>query len=498
MRLKDIAVYLGIDPQTVPDIQVKGLQYDSRTIQPEDAFIALTGTNTDGHNYIEHAIAAGAVAVIAEYAPESVATHTPVLVVKDTRAVISLLAEVMHDFPDKKLKVVGVTGTNGKTTTTNLIRYLWRCRQIKCGLIGTICNYCDDRRLPAAATTPEPLRLAELLDMMVEEECTHLVMEVSSHALKQKRVDAMHFDGAVFTNLTQDHLDYHKTVEDYLDAKLELFRMLDRDGAEGRFAVVNLDDPYAGEFAAASHAQLWTYAVDKPADLRATAFKLTPGGTEVELLYKGETYTGKLPLSGKFNVYNSLAALCVMLAQGFNLADLLEDLANVPQVPGRFEKVDCGQDFTVVVDYAHTPDGLENVLNTARELLHGTDGKLICVFGCGGDRDRGKRPIMGKLAVTLADKAVVTSDNPRTEDPLAIIDEIKAGIEEAGAACAAKYEVEPDRRAAIGRAVAMAQPGDVVMIAGKGHEDYQLVNGRVLDFDDRAVAREFLGGKAAE
>ena len=495
MRLRDIAVYLGIDPQTVPDIRVKGLQYDSRTIQPEDVFIALVGTNTDGHNYIEHAVAAGAVAVIAEYAPESVAAHTPVLVVKDTRAVISLLAEVMHDFPDRKLRTVGVTGTNGKTTTTNLIRYLWGCRRIKCGLIGTICNYCGERQLPAGATTPEPLHLAELLSMMVEEECTHMVMEVSSHALKQKRVDALHFDGAVFTNLTQDHLDYHKTVEDYLNAKLELFRMLDRGNTEEHFAVVNLDDPYAEHFVQASHASLWTYAIDKPATLRATSFKQGDNGTEIKLLYQGKEYHAVVPLSGKFNVYNSLAALCVMLAQGFNLSDLLADLANAPQVPGRFEKIDCGQPFSVVVDYAHTPDGLENVLKTARELVR---GKLIVVFGCGGDRDRGKRPIMGRLAATLADRAIVTSDNPRTEDPLAIISEIEAGILELGAEYKTRYEVLADRRDAIGRAINLAEPGDVVLIAGKGHEDYQLVGGRVLAFDDRAVARDFLSTKPGE
>ena len=265
MRLRDIAVYLGIDPETVPDIRVKNLQYDSRTVQPEDVFIALVGTNVDGHDYIEHAVANGAVAVIAEYAPESVAAHTPVLVVKDTREVISLLAELLYDFPDKKLNILGVTGTNGKTTTTNLVRYLWQKRRVKCGLIGTICNYCGERKLPAGATTPEPLHLAELLSMMVEDECTHVVMEVSSHALKQKRVDALHFNGAVFTNLTQDHLDYHVTVEDYLNAKLQLFRMLDRNPAGKGFAVVNADDPHAGDFINASHAELWTYGIDNPA-----------------------------------------------------------------------------------------------------------------------------------------------------------------------------------------------------------------------------------------
>lgn len=489
MRLRDIAVYLGIDPETVPDIRVKNLQYDSRTVQPEDVFIALVGTNVDGHDYIEHAVANGAVAVIAEYAPESVAAHTPVLVVKDTREVISLLAELLYDFPDKKLNILGVTGTNGKTTTTNLVRYLWQKRRVKCGLIGTICNYCGERKLPAGATTPEPLHLAELLSMMVEDECTHVVMEVSSHALKQKRVDALHFNGAVFTNLTQDHLDYHVTVEDYLNAKLQLFRMLDRNQAAEGFAVVNVDDPHAEDFINASHAELWTYGIDNPATLRAQNYHLTGRGTAFDVLYQGKTYQAEIPLSGKFNVYNSLAALCAMLAQGFELADLLADLKDVPQVPGRFEQVDCGQDFAVVVDYAHTPDGLENVLKTAREI---TRGKLIVVFGCGGDRDRGKRPIMGKLAVTMADHAIVTSDNPRTEEPLEIIAAIEAGIKELDAAAQAKYEVQADRRLAIGRAIELAEPGDVVLIAGKGHEDYQLVNGRVLDFDDRKVAREFL------
>lgn len=489
MRLRDIAVYLGIDPETVPDIRVKNLQYDSRTVQPEDVFIALVGTNVDGHDYIEHAVANGAVAVIAEYAPESVAAHTPVLVVKDTREVISLLAELLYDFPDKKLNILGVTGTNGKTTTTNLVRYLWQKRRVKCGLIGTICNYCGERKLPAGATTPEPLHLAELLSMMVEDECTHVVMEVSSHALKQKRVDALHFNGAVFTNLTQDHLDYHVTVEDYLNAKLQLFRMLDRNPAGKGFAVVNADDPHAGDFINASHAELWTYGIDNPATLQAQNYHLTGRGAAFEVLYQGKTYQAEIPLSGKFNVYNSLAALAAMLAQGFEISDLLADLKDVPQVAGRFEKVDCGQDFAVVVDYAHTPDGLENVLKTTREI---TRGKLIVVFGCGGDRDRGKRPIMGKLAATLADYAIVTSDNPRTEDPLAIIAAIEAGIKELDAAAQTKYEVQADRRLAIGRAIELAEPGDVVLIAGKGHEDYQLVNGRVLDFDDRKVAREFL------
>lgn len=487
MRLRDIAVYLGIEPDSVPDINVKNLHYDSRTVQPEDVFIALVGTNTDGHNYIEHAIANGAAAVIAEYAPPSVAAHTPVLVVDDTRKVISLLAELVHDFPDRKLNIVGVTGTNGKTTTTNLVRYLWQRRQIRAGLVGTICNYCHERRLPAVNTTPEPLQLAELLSMLVEEECTHLVMEVSSHALKQKRVDALQFQGAVFTNLTQDHLDYHRTFEDYLDAKLQLFRMLGRN-PKPTFAVVNIDDARAGYFCRAaeeSKAQLWTFSLEQPATLQAQNYRLTRHGAEFDLLYQNKTWAVKLPLSGKFNVYNAMAALCVLLAEGFALPELVADLAQAPQVPGRFEKIEAGQEFSVIVDYAHTPDGLENVLKTARELVQ---GRLITVFGCGGDRDHGKRPQMGELAGRLSDYVIVTSDNPRTEKPLAIIADIEAGLKPQ----TSNYEIEADRRLAIQKALAMAQPQDLVLIAGKGHEDYQLVNGRVLDFDDRQVAREFL------
>lgn len=487
MRLRDIAFYLGINPESVPDINVKNLHYDSRTVQPEDVFIALVGTNTDGHNYIEHAIANGAAAVIAEYAPQSVSVHTPVLVVKDTRKVISLLAELVHDFPDRKLNIVGVTGTNGKTTTTNLIRYLWQRRRIKAGLIGTICNFCNERSLPAVNTTPEPLQLAELLAQMVEEECTHLVMEVSSHALKQKRVAALQFQGAVFTNLTQDHLDYHRTFEDYLDAKLELFRMLG-DNPGPTYAVVNIDDPRAVHFCQAaeeSHAQLWTYSMEQPATLQAENYHLTRHGAEFDLLYQNDRLAVKLPLSGKFNVYNCMAALGVLLAEGYALPELVADLAQAPQVAGRFEKIEEGQEFGVIVDYAHTPDGLENVLKTARELV---SGRLITVFGCGGDRDHGKRPQMGELAGRLSDYVIITSDNPRTEKPLAIIADIEAGIKPQ----TSSYEIEPDRRAAIGKALAMAQPQDLVLIAGKGHEDYQLVNGRVLDFDDRKVAREFL------
>lgn len=497
MRLTNIAAYLGLDTRNVPDIEVKNLQYDSRTVQPEDLFIALVGETTDGHNYIEHAIANGAAAVIAEYAPETVVSHTPVLVVKDTREVISRLAELMSGFPDRQLKMVGVTGTNGKTTTTNLIKYLWNCSNIRAGLIGTICNMCGDRRLPAVNTTPEPLQLAELLRMMVDEECTHVVMEVSSHALKQKRVEGIHFDGAVFTNLTQDHLDYHHTFEDYLNSKLMLFNMLDRGSAIGRFAVVNADDPYGREFCKACDVELWTYGINEIATLQAMDYHVTADGCEFDIMYRGRLYHIKTPLTGKFNVYNSLAALTTMVAQGFDLGLMVSDMEHAPQVPGRFERINEGQDFGVIVDYAHTPDGLENVLKTARDIVK---GRLITVFGCGGDRDRGKRPLMGELAARLSDHAIITSDNPRTEEPLAIISEIEVGIKDGIKEAEAKgdasvygtYEIEADRRAAIGRAIKMAKPGDIVMIAGKGHEDYQLVGGRVLDFDDRRVAREFL------
>ena len=485
MRLKDVAVCLGMEASAVPDIEVKDLRYDSRTVQPEDIFVALSGTATDGHKYIDMAVQNGAAALIVENPEAASNVDIPVLVCSNTRKAIALLASMWHGYPDRKMHIVGITGTNGKTTTTTLIHYLWECEGIKTGLIGTVVNRSGNRELPSSQTTPEPLALAELLDIMVHDGCQNVVMEVSSHALKQDRVDAIHFDGAVFTNMTRDHLDFHHTFEDYLASKTKLFTMLDRGNTDKKFGIINIDDPVADDFLMKTKVPVMTYGIDKPATLQAIDYHLTRRGTSFTLLYNGNEYNVEVPLSGKFNVYNTLAAMAVVLAEGMPMKDICRYLAEAPQIPGRFEKVDCGQDFTVIVDYAHTPDGLENVLNTAREIA---EGRLITVFGCGGDRDRTKRPIMGEIAGRLSDYSVVTSDNPRTEDPDFIISEIIEGIKPV----TDQYEVDADRRTAIEIALKMAKHGDVVMIAGKGHEDYQLVNGKVLDFDDRKVAREIL------
>ena len=485
MRLKDVAQYLGIDSPAVPDIDVKNLQYDSRCIQPEDVFIAIVGTASDGHDYIKMAVEKGASALIVENAEKAAGVDIPVLVCADTRKAVSLLAMLWHDFPDRKLHIIGVTGTKGKTNTTTLIKYLWEQEGIKSGLIGTVKNMSGDRNLPATHTTPEPLQLAELLDIMVQDGCQNVVMEVSSHALKQDRVDAIHFDGAAFTNMTQDHLDFHKTFDDYLNSKLMLFKMLDRGNTSKKFGIINIDDPVAEDFLMKTKVPVMTYGIEKPATLQAVDFKLTHRGTNFTLLYMGNEYPVEIPLTGKFNVYNCLAAMAVMLAEGMPMANICRSLANAPQIPGRFEKVDCGQDFTVIVDYAHTPDGLENVLVTAREIA---EKRLITVFGCGGDRDRTKRPIMGGIAAKYSDYSIITSDNPRTEDPMFIIGQVEEGVKP----ITDQYEIAENRRRAIEIALHMAEKGDVVMIAGKGHEDYQLVMGEVLDFDDRKVAREIL------
>lgn len=485
MRLKEVAQYLGIDAAAVPDIDVKNLQYDSRCIQPEDVFIAIVGTAGDGHDYIDMAVEKGASALIVENAEKAAHVDIPVLVCSDTRKAISLLAMLWHDFPDRKLHIIGVTGTNGKTTTTTLIKYLWDQEGIKSGLIGTVKNISGDRALPSTHTTPEPLQLAELLDIMVKDGCQNVVMEVSSHALKQERVDAIHFDGAAFTNMTQDHLDFHKTFEDYLNSKLMLFTMLDRGNTSKKFGVINIDDPVAEDFLMKTKVPVMTYGIEKPATLQAVDYHLTHKGTTFTLLYNGNEYKVDIPLTGKFNVYNCLAAMAILLAEGMPMANICKSLANAPQIPGRFEKVDKGQDFTVIVDYAHTPDGLENVLVTAREIA---EKRLITVFGCGGDRDRTKRPIMGGIAAKYSDYSIITSDNPRTEDPMFIIGQVEEGVKP----ITDQYEIDENRRKAIEIALKMAKKGDVVMIAGKGHEDYQLVNGEVLDFDDRKVAGEIL------
>ncbi len=487
MQLKEIAAYLGIDitNSSFPDIPIKGLQYDSRLVQPEDLFVALTGSQSDGHDYIEAAVAKGAAAVLLERRDVSVPPGVPALYCDDTRRMLALLTALKNNFPDRGMRVIGVTGTNGKTTTTHLIKRIWELEGAKVGLIGTIHNYIGDVELPSTHTTPEPLALSDLLVKMRDSGCNAVVMEVSSHALAQQRVAGMHFDGAVFTNLTQDHLDFHGSLDNYMAAKGMLFEYLGKGLKSTHYGVINADDPHAAYFIQHCPVQVITYGMTAAATLQAVDYQVLAQGTAFTLCYEGKRYPVQMPLSGKFNVYNTLAAIGVLLAEGLPLENILQHLAEAPQVAGRFERVEAGQPFAVVVDYAHTPDGLENLLTTARGI---TQGRIITVFGCGGDRDRTKRPIMGRIAGRYSDYSVITSDNPRTEDPDAIIQEVEAGTKEV----TQNYTVQPSRRQAIETAIRQAQPGDVVVIAGKGHEDYQLIGGKVLHFDDRETAREIL------
>ena len=463
--------------------EINKIAYDSRKVEAGDLFIALKGIKEDGMKYIPHALENGAAAVAAERMPENIPGHIMIIVTPDARAFLSALSSAWWGHPDRSLHMIGVTGTNGKTTTTKLIKWLWESNGTKSGLIGTINNMAGGKVLPATHTTPESWELFEILSMMQEEACKNVVMEVSSHALKQGRVADCHYDGAIFTNLTQDHLDYHGSFDDYLESKLKLFRMLTPEQGRNKYAVVNMDDALAPCFIEACRVEPWTYGMNTEARIVIKDYRVKVEGTYFTIAYAGADYDIYTPLNGKFNIYNTLNAVCVGLAEGMSMESIIECMKHSPQVAGRFERVDEGQDYTVIVDYAHTPDGLINLLSTVREL---NPARIITVFGCGGDRDKTKRPIMGGISAQYSDFSIITSDNPRTEFPDAIIAQIEEGMK----AHNGKYAVQANRREAIEAAVNMAGTGDIVVIAGKGHENYQLINGQVLHFDDKEVVRE--------
>ncbi|MCR4963544.1 MAG: UDP-N-acetylmuramoyl-L-alanyl-D-glutamate--2,6-diaminopimelate ligase [Firmicutes bacterium] len=471
------------------DKQIKELVYDSRKADRDCLFAAIVGENADGHQYIGNALAAGAAVILAQDSGK-IPGGTPVILVKDSRRALAKIAAAFYDYPDRRLRLIGVTGTNGKTTVTNLIRWILQQNGRPCGLIGTIENKLGQRSVTSLNTTPESVEFFRMLREMEDNGCQAAVAEVSSHALSQGRVDGCFFRGAVFTNLTQDHLDYHQSMEQYRACKVRLFAMVGQAGGDG-YGVINVDDPSAADFAQACAAPLWTYGMQQGAGLRLLSYASQTDGTDFDFRFEGQVYHAHVPLIGKFNIYNALAAIAVSLAEGLAMENVLEALSQAPQVPGRFELIDCGQDFSVVVDYAHTPDGLENVLRTAREL---TSRRLISVFGCGGNRDMAKRPVMGRIAGSLSDVAIITSDNPRFEDPMAIIEQIERGIKE----ICTNYLVEASRADAIGMALKLAEPGDMVVIAGKGHEDYQIVGNEKQHFDDREIVRQILNGGGAK
>ncbi len=465
---------------------VTGITYDSRLVEPGDLFCAIPGFRTDGHRYIAEARARGAAALLVERV-DVVPQGCPALVVPHSRIGIAHAARELFADPSRQLWMVGVTGTNGKTTSTHLIRRVLLAGGIRCGVIGTVYTMVGSETLPSERTTPEAPDLQATLRYMVEAGEQAVAMEVSSHSLALHRVEGVQYDVGVFTNLTQDHLDFHQDMEEYFAAKALLFEGLGHRVSKGpQRAVLNADDPWAGRLVGLTTVPILSYGFAPSADVRAEAVEIGTWGSRFMLRLADENPTPvAVPLGGRFNVSNTLAALAVGRLAGVPLDRMVEALASVPGVPGRFERIDQGQPFSVVVDYAHSPDGLMNVLSTAREL---TAGRLVAVFGAGGDRDRSKRPLMGEVVGRLAEWPIITSDNPRGEDPAAILQDVAAGVAQAGG----QPTLIVDRRQAIYEACRAAKPGDVVMILGKGHEAFQVFADRVVRFDDRQVARDAL------
>jgi len=472
------------------DPTVTGLAYDSRRLKPGYVFVAMRGESSDGNQFIDRAIAAGAVAVVTDSATEQPRAGVAWALVSHGRRALGRLSANFYRRPAERLAITGVTGTNGKSTTTFLLESILSAADRKSVLVGTIEYHVADKVLPAPHTTPESLELNQILAEGLGNGATEAVMEVSSHALAQQRVYAVPFDVAVFTNLTRDHLDYHHTMEEYFDAKRILF---EGGGAESpRGVVINCDDEYGLSLAKVSKkrgSQVFTYGWTN-GDFHSKTIEITSRGTRFDLVSPDGTIAVFSPLIGKVNVYNILAAAGAAMARGCSQQAIAKGIAALERVPGRFERVDCGQPFTVVVDYAHTDDALRNLTALAREFVTqaGYKGRVITVFGCGGDRDRAKRPLMGEAAGKGSDFVVLTSDNPRSEDPLAIMNDAVVGLQRSGA----KYAMEPDRRAAVALAVREAVPGDILLIAGKGHEKLQISREGSIPFDDVNVAREVL------
>lgn len=459
-------------------ISIQSVEMDSRLVKQGSLFICIEGYTTDGHEYIEQAVENGAVAIVAQ--KEVKQTSVPVIYVPDTKRAMAIIANTFYGHPTKQMKLIGVTGTNGKTTVTNMIDTILNDHHHRTGLIGTIEMRIADEVLETKNTTPESITLQQVFAKMVEKNVDTAIMEVSSHALDLGRVRGCDFDIAVFTNLTQDHLDYHHTMEEYQQAKGLLFSQLGNtyDG-EKKVAVLNVDDPASKVYEKMTAAHVLTYGIDQEADVRATNIQMTVKGTTFDVSTPFGQQQVSIKLIGKFNVYNTLAAIAATLSYGLPLSDIVVSLENIKGVSGRFEVVDEETPYTVIVDYAHTPDSLLNVLKTARQIVR---GQLFVVVGCGGDRDRTKRPKMARIAVKEADVRIFTSDNPRTENPEQILRDMEAGV------VGEEYTTIVNRKKAIFRAVHLAQPGDVIIIAGKGHEDYQIIGKEVHHFDDREVA----------
>ncbi|CUS87652.1 UDP-N-acetylmuramoyl-L-alanyl-D-glutamate--2,6-diaminopimelate ligase [Candidatus Kryptobacter tengchongensis] len=493
MNLSRILKYLKVK-RFVGDenLEIKGIAYDSRVVNEGDLFVAIKGLNVDGHRFIPEAVLSGAVAVVLEddviedsyFVERGVAK----VVVADSRKALALISSAFYDFPSQKLKLIGVTGTNGKTTTTHLIKSILESSGLKTGLIGTINYVIEDEIIPAGQTTPESAEINMFLSKMIERGISACAMEVSSHALALDRVYGLDFDVGVFTNLTQDHLDFHRTFEAYLQAKKILFDSL----KQSAYAIYNIDDPNGERIVADTKAMRLSYGKSERADIKVKDVRLGFEGTYVVIQTPTENALEiNSKLIGEFNVYNILSAVAVGYVLGVEHEDIKKGIEKLENVKGRFERMISPDGYTVIIDYAHTPDALEKCIDTILKLKEQSGGgKLITVFGCGGDRDKGKRPIMGRISTEKSDITVITSDNPRFEDPEKIISDILEGVK-----INSVYYIFVDRKEAIWRALEMAEKGDIVLITGKGHEEYQIVRDVKIPFSDSQVVLEFFQTK---
>ncbi|MCL5005471.1 MAG: UDP-N-acetylmuramoyl-L-alanyl-D-glutamate--2,6-diaminopimelate ligase [Acidobacteria bacterium] len=471
-----------VETRADQETEVASLAYDSRRVKPGCFFFAIQGEKTDGHRFVAEAYRRGAVAVASEReAPEGLATRW--VRVQRIRPVLAQAARRFYDYPDLRLRLVGITGTNGKTTTAYLLNSILQAAGTRTGMFGTIEYRLGDRVVPALNTTPESLDLMDYFNELAANGGKAAVMEVSSHALAQGRVWGLHFSAAVFTNLTRDHLDYHGDFEHYFAAKRRLFEGEGSPAPE--LAVINIDDPWGRKLLRVANSRQITYGLGPGADISPKQYSQNPSGLFAKITTHGGEIEIASPLLGRANLMNILAATATAVGLGLSAENIQEGVRRLSAVPGRFQKIDEGQPFLVVVDYAHTDDALQNVLQAARDL---TTRRLILVFGCGGERDRTKRPLMGEIAGRLSDLAILTSDNPRGEDPILIMSDVLVGLQKTGK----PYVAEVDREAAIRRALEEARDGDAVLIAGKGHETYQILNDRTIPFDDREVARAVL------
>jgi len=484
MKLSTLVHHLeSMGTYNLCDVEITGITNDSRKVRPGYLYVAIKGYKADGHNFIKKSLECGAQAIVSEE-KLSLDTSIPQIVVRNTRKALSSLSCCFYNNPSQKINVVGVTGTNGKTTTTFLTKSIIEKAGYEAGLIGTINYQIGEKMITAQETTPESVELQRLIAEMVAAKMKFAVMEVSSHSAIQHRIENIDFKTAVFTNITTEHLDYHKTISNYMNAKLELFKNLRKDS----FAVLNADDEFSEYFADRTNAKILWYGIKNDADIKAEICRESTSDIMIKLKYSGKEIDMKIPFVGVHNVYNVLAAVASAISLGFELDVIKSGIETAPTVPGRLESVPCNRGFEVVVDYAHTPHALETILQALRNLVK---GRILLVFGCGGDRDKEKRPLMGRIADEKSDIFWLTNDNPRSEDPLNIIDGIKAGIKPGRS-----FHTQINRHKAIADALSEATDGDLVLVAGKGHEKYQIIKDTITPFDDREVIKAILSGKA--